>query len=163
MSTIYLTTLPVYDKQDVLFATAGDEVICLQDNSTMYNYRTKKILQDSAACSLYRRGEVGAKVKDTKAELIVEGDDSDSNRVKNPSHYKWLEDAIKEKLGVEVNLIDIIEMFNFNKGNALKYIVRAGHKKEEGYSELQKESEDLQKAAYYIQREIIRVTQKQNG
>jgi hypothetical protein len=66
-------------------------------------------------------------------------------------------------LGVEVNLIDIIEMFNFNKGNALKYIVRAGHKKEEGYSELQKEAEDLQKAAYYIQREIIRVTQKQNG
>jgi len=47
-----------------------------------------------------------------------------------------------------VECIDIVELFNFNMGNAIKYIWRADHKGDpEG---------DLKKAAWYIQRELQR-------
>ena len=62
--------------------------------------------------------------------------------VNSPAHYK---DG-----GIET--IDFIEAkgLNFHLGNAVKYISRAG-KKDPG-----KYIEDLRKAVWYIQREIIR-------
>lgn len=74
-----------------------------------------------------------------------------SNRVEHPSHYTWL----KEKCGIEV--IDIVRHLNFNIGNVVKYILRSGHKTEEGMSDKQKQIEDLQKAAFYINDEIERL------
>jgi hypothetical protein len=64
------------------------------------------------------------------------------DNVNHPSHYT----AYK---GVEV--IDLTEQMNFNKGNAVKYIARAGLKSPET------ELEDLMKAAWYIAREIKRL------
>ena len=65
--------------------------------------------------------------------------------VNHPSHYNVG--------GIEV--IDAIEAWGlgegFNKGNAIKYIARAGHK------DAAKEIEDLEKAAWYINREIERL------
>ena len=66
-----------------------------------------------------------------------------SDPVNHPSHY-----ADGWSNGAEV--IDITEHLNFNRGNAVKYIARAGKKDPE--SELQ----DLQKAAWYLNREINR-------
>lgn len=66
--------------------------------------------------------------------------------VNSPSHYK-----LGGKLaGLEV--IDIIEslQFGFNLGNMLKYLARAG--KKHGQPTLQ----DLQKARWYLDREIAR-------
>lgn len=65
-------------------------------------------------------------------------------RVHHPSHYTWL----KEKCGIEV--IDITRHLDFDRGNAIKYILRSGHKGEEGYTAIQKEIEDLQKAVFYL-------------
>jgi hypothetical protein len=48
-----------------------------------------------------------------------------------------------------VECIDIVEHFNFNLGNAIKYIWRAGLKGEA--------IEDLRKAIWYIDREIQRI------
>ncbi|MFD0374694.1 DUF3310 domain-containing protein [Streptomyces sp. NPDC127112] len=64
------------------------------------------------------------------------------DNVNSPSHYKdgWSN-------GAEV--IDITEHLNFNRGNAVKYIARAGKKANE--------LEDLRKAAWYVAREIKRV------
>lgn len=61
--------------------------------------------------------------------------------VNHPDHYK--------SNGLEA--IDIIEAFNlgFNIGNVIKYILRAGRK--ESYIQ------DLEKAQWYLQREILRV------
>lgn len=67
------------------------------------------------------------------------------DKVNHPSHYTWL----KEKCGIEV--IDITRHMDFCLGNAVKYILRAGHKAEEGYSDRQKEIEDLKKAKWYIE------------
>lgn len=65
-----------------------------------------------------------------------------SEAVNHPSHYT----AYK---GIEV--IDLTEQMNFNRGNAVKYIARAGLKKKET------EIEDLEKARWYIEREIARL------
>ena len=68
----------------------------------------------------------------------------------NPEHYRSID-------GYEV--IDIIEYFNlnFSRGNAVKYLLRAGRKPEEGYNMIDKEIEDLEKANWYITREIERL------
>lgn len=70
------------------------------------------------------------------------------DRVNHPSHYTWL----KDKCGIEV--IDITRHMDFCLGNAVKYILRAGHKSEEGMSDTQKEVEDLEKAIFYIRDRI---------
>jgi hypothetical protein len=72
-----------------------------------------------------------------------------SDNVNRPKHY------ISHPSGVEC--IDITEHYNFNIGNAIKYLWRAGIKMEEGKSPVDKQIEDLQKAAWYINREIERL------
>ena len=67
-----------------------------------------------------------------------------SNKVDHPSHYTWL----KEKCGIEV--IDITRHLDFDKGNAIKYILRSGYKEEKGYTSNQKEIEDIKKAIWYL-------------
>ncbi len=63
--------------------------------------------------------------------------------VNHPSHYT----------DGKIEVIDFIldKKLNFTRGNAVKYISRAGKKNTE------KEIEDLQKAAWYINREIQRL------
>jgi len=64
--------------------------------------------------------------------------------VNHPGHYNQIQ-------GVEC--IDVVEQMNFNRGNAIKYIWRAGSKG----STLAEEVEDLRKAIWYIRREIERI------
>lgn len=53
-----------------------------------------------------------------------------------------------------VECIDIIQHHDLCIGNALKYLWRAGLKKEQGIDDRFKEIEDLKKAIYYIERKI---------
>jgi Protein of unknwon function (DUF3310) len=61
------------------------------------------------------------------------------SNVDHPRHYN------AHPSGIEC--IDVVEHMTFNVGNAVKYLWRAGVKSEDPI-------EDLQKAAWYIQREI---------
>lgn len=70
------------------------------------------------------------------------------DNVNHPSHYTWL----KDKCGIEV--IDITRHLDFDLGNALKYILRAGHKSEYGMSSLDKTIEDLRKAIFYLEDKV---------
>lgn len=70
------------------------------------------------------------------------------DKVNSPSHYNWL----KKLAGVEV--IDITRHLDFDLGNAVKYILRAGRKSEEGYDDKAKTIEDLRKAIFYINDKI---------
>jgi len=63
--------------------------------------------------------------------------------VNSPAHYTQYQ-------GLEV--IDLTEQMNFNRGNAVKYIARAGAK------DPAREVEDLEKARWYVEREIRRLT-----
>lgn len=65
-----------------------------------------------------------------------------NDNVNNPSHYTWL----KDKAGIEV--IDITRHLSFDRGNSIKYLLRAGRKDPD------KIIEDLQKAIWYINDEI---------
>lgn len=73
-------------------------------------------------------------------------------RVNHPKHYQ-------HPSGVEC--ITVARHHDFNIGNALKYIWRAGLKQEQGISPTDKQIEDLQKAAFYIQDEIKFIKSKQ--
>ena len=64
-----------------------------------------------------------------------------NDMVNHPSHYK------SHPSGVEA--IEITRHMNFNLGNAMKYIWRAGLKNDQ--------IEDLQKARFYIEDELKRI------
>ena len=66
--------------------------------------------------------------------------------VNHPSHYT----------DGKIEVIEFIEdkNLNYHKGNAIKYICRAGKK------DPQKEIEDLQKAIWYINREIRNIKRR---
>lgn len=67
------------------------------------------------------------------------------DNVDHPSHYT----------DGKIEVIDFIEdkKLNYHRGNAIKYISRAGKK------DKKKEIEDLQKAVWYLNREIERLKQ----
>lgn len=69
--------------------------------------------------------------------------DKNNDVVNHPSHYT----------DGNIEVIDFIEdkKLNYHRGNAIKYISRAGKKNPE------KEIEDLEKAVWYINREIKRL------
>lgn len=70
---------------------------------------------------------------------------TEDNRVNHPAYYK-------DPSGIEC--IDVARHRDFNIGNALKYLWRAGFKHEEGVSDVDKQIEDLKKAVFYINDEI---------
>ena len=72
----------------------------------------------------------------------------EEDMVNNPSHYTWL----KDKCGIEV--IDITRHFDFDLGNSLKYIMRAGHKHDSSITDKDKTIQDLEKAIFYLNDEI---------
>ena len=73
---------------------------------------------------------------------------SKKNQVDHPSHYQ-------SESGIEV--IDVIESFNlsFSLGNTIKYILRAGKK--------DAMIQELKKAKWYLDREIAKLTDVDNG
>jgi hypothetical protein len=66
-------------------------------------------------------------------------------KVNHPNHYQ-------HPSGVEC--IEIVRHYDFCIGNAIKYLWRAGLKDEEGYTNTEKEIEDLKKAIFYINDKI---------
>lgn len=69
------------------------------------------------------------------------------SEVDHPKHYNV------NPSGVEC--IDVVEHMNFNLGNAMKYIWRAGFK-------TQDPTEDLEKAKWYLERELSRLKKTAN-
>ena len=76
----------------------------------------------------------------------------ENENVSHPSHYTWL----KDKCGIEV--IDITRHLDFDLGNAIKYILRAGRKPiiNENLSDdfYRAAIQDLKKALFYINDKI---------
>lgn len=68
-----------------------------------------------------------------------------SGAVNHPAHYNQI-------AGIEC--IDVVECFNFNVGNIIKYAWRAGLKDDDAVT-------DLEKAIWYAQREIERIQRTQ--
>ena len=104
-----------------------------------------KVLQDfyveDAVIGLYDTN-MSSRIAELKAWLAKDVSEvPDQEDIYNPSHYKQ----------GTAEVIDITEHLNFNRGNAIKYLARAGFKKSST------ELEDLKKALWYVKREIQRV------
>lgn len=83
------------------------------------------------------RDRVFNNLTDTKEE-----DNKEHDAVNHPKHYT------SHASGIEC--IEIARYYNFDIGNAIKYLWRAGLKKEQGLSDIEKEIEDCKKAIWYI-------------
>lgn len=81
---------------------------------------------------------------DTKNIELVQANESDP--VEHPAHYTQY----------PVEVIELTRHMNFCRGNAVKYIARAGHK------DKSKELEDLKKARWYIDDEIKQLEESSN-
>ena len=111
-----------------------------------------KILETNSACSSPLQDDycvVGIEVRDGRYEegesyLLVfveeKGGNGMNDPVNHPSHYT----------DGKIEVLDFIEdkKLNYHRGNAVKYICRAGKK------DPTKEAEDLEKAVFYLNREI---------
>jgi hypothetical protein len=69
--------------------------------------------------------------------------DGANDPINHPKHYT----------SYPVEVINLTECMNFNRGNAVKYIARAGLKNKDT------EIEDLRKSLWYLNREIQRISQ----
>ena len=146
----------------------GEEFFNLRRGSnvtveTPFSYFTKgQVLKVEYIDSLHQQvflrdttKELGDQIKIVSTLFMLESfviggelPNKNNDKVNHPSHYTWLKDLC----GIEV--IDITRYMDFNLGNSIKYILRSGHKKEEGYTDKQKTIEDLKKAVWYLNDEI---------
>lgn len=84
---------------------------------------------------------------DHKFDLVMaEGQGPGDDPVNSPKHYT------SHPSGVEC--IQIAEHYNFCIGNAIKYLWRHGLKESNGLTPGEKSIQDLEKAVWYINREI---------
>lgn len=119
------------------FGCAG----CILNNET---HNWENCLHDEYKClavSVSSDDEVDKAIEIIKSTGYVY--EPPAEAVNHPPHYNY----------GKIEVIDYIEdkNLNFNLGNAVKYISRAGKK------DKSKEVEDLQKAVFYINREIDRL------
>lgn len=91
--------------------------------------------------------------EETIAYLIKMNNMEDS--VNHPKHYT------SHPSGVEC--IEITRHYCFSIGNAIKYLWRAGLKKEMGLEDVEKEKEDLKKAIWYIMDRIKQLENDKTG
>ena len=75
-----------------------------------------------------------------------------ADSVNHPDHYN------RDPSGVEC--IEIVRHRNFNIGNAIKYLWRQGLKPGRNGNNLGKQIEDLEKARFYIDDEIERLSRE---
>lgn len=133
--------------ESVLFAQKGDHVVLMSDGRTVVNAsrNSQKVVEMPEI--------VGDKEYFIPTfELAYDANPPKENPVNHPKHYT------SHPSGIEC--IDITRHYCFSIGNAIKYLWRAGLKKELGLEDKQKEIEDLNKAIWYIK---DRIKQLENG
>jgi transcriptional regulator with XRE-family HTH domain len=106
--------------------------------------RTLRTVQKYEAGEILPPVDIMYKINDIfGGEFMIMFEIEEKEMVDHPSHYNK---------GIEtIDYIDSWEM-NFNTGNVIKYVTRAGYKNDQ--------LEDLKKAMWYLQREIDRVENK---
>ena len=90
---------------------------------------------------------------------MCENNIKEYDQVNHPPHYTW----IKDKCGIEV--IDITRHLDFDLGNAIKYILRAGRKpiNTSNFNLNIAAIQDLKKALFYINDKINMLEDEYNN
>lgn len=118
----------------------GDRVRRIDSPMTLTVHVVSRSLRDDGSQDFTTLGS-SVWYRSNDFELVEKAD-----LINHPEHYK-------SASGIEC--IDVVESMTFNRGNAIKYLWRAGEK-----GGPDKEIEDLRKAAWYVQREIERIAAK---
>lgn len=128
----------------------GTKFKCIKTTEDKSYIENKIYRSDYPLCITDEQGNLSHcwESKDINKYFKILDDNIKNSKIEHPSHYTWL----KEKCGIEV--IDITRHLDFDKGNSIKYILRSGYKSEEGYTDKQKEIEDLKKAIFYLKDKI---------
>lgn len=95
-------------------------------------------------CMIWNKSEYEYELED--GAIVIRSRAMSSDNVSHPPHY-----ADGWSNGAEV--IDLTEHLSFCAGNVVKYVCRAGRKDPDNHVE------DLEKARWYLDREIERVTE----
>jgi hypothetical protein len=125
----------------------GQEGVVLSLDGDMVNYRVTK----SAPTKLSKHwNTVGDERTNEYYRLTIiteslNNDPAEEDVVNHPSHYTQY----------PVEVIELTEHMDFCRGNAVKYLARAGHK------DPAKELEDLKKSLWYVQRAISKLEKEQ--
>ena len=132
--------LEVIEAQDCAHCFFCVNGICKLEAETLYcGYNTRV---DKRIISYKLVEQCKPKDMEQKTEIKVDN-------VNHPAHYN------SHPSGIEC--IEIARHHNFNIGNAIKYLWRAGLKSEKGMEDADKQVEDLRKAIFYINDEIERI------
>ena len=107
--------------------------ITVSDGNHLYDVRAKDIIK-------------------AKFNTISEPQVAKHDPVNHPSHYT----------DGKIEVIDFIndKKMNFNRGNVIKYVSRAGKKASKALDDKKKEIQDLEKAKFYLEDEIKRLKQE---
>lgn len=81
----------------------------------------------------------------------------EGKKVEIPNSYTWF----KRNYGLDLSRI--LQDLSFNLACAIKYVLRSGHKSEQGMSDKQKRIEDLKKAVFYLNDEIDKLENDKEG
>lgn len=136
---IYKSEKPFY-YGDVMFAENGDTIDISGNRVT--NISNGNYVTDIAIGDLAR---LMKSFEDCDLDELDEPEVSNNN-VNHPDYYN------NNPSGIEC--IDVIRHYPFNVGCAIKYLWRAGLKKDASLSDKEKEIEDLKKAIWYIEDRI---------
>lgn len=126
--------------------TYARDMVEKQAFSTQHNWRLGSLISSAANATPIPAVPVTPLPIDPRWTNAMRSIGIEDPRADHPVHHPNHYTAYK---GLEV--IDLTEQMNFNRGNAVKYIARAGLKSKDT------EIQDLQKAAWYINREIERL------
>lgn len=146
-SFVFSSDLPIEKKNKIIDRLDGYELKqkALQAQKFADISSEEQPTADDTEC------ERKAQASNATEATLFDTNEQEKDNVNHPSHYAWLKDAV----GVEPN--EILRFFPYNKGAALKYIIRSG-RKASGLKDLQaSEIEDLQKAVFYLTDEISRL------
>lgn len=152
----YIVKKPIIDyTKNTVFANTGDHIVLLPDGKTLVNSNGDKqrtyTVNSKMVEGMVKNGTI-ALTFDTKSDETFDVEiEEKPDMVNHPPHYTWLKDLC----GIEV--IDITRHMSFSLGNAIKYILRQGHKSEVGMTDNDKAIQDLEKAVFYINDEIKRL------
>lgn len=126
--------------ENLVFEPKHLELLPQSPNMQTLEHIGRQVLQEEADSVARGRAILNAMSEDDRNEIELHLDEAMDDPVSHPHHYNWLPS------GVEV--IDITESLDFCLGNVVKYVLRADRKGEP--------IQDLEKAAWYLDREINR-------
>lgn len=140
----YVGINPIYDNKSIEIVCPNQIIETSNNYGVIYNISTNKTFKLSS----YIFNSILNECTPAESSNSIGENNSTENKVNHSVHYTWL----KDKCGIEV--IDITRHMDFDLGNALKYILRCGHKSEQGYFDKDKAIENLKKAIFYINDKI---------